>query len=451
MSHSMGNRKPRVVIVGGGFAGIECAKALRKADADVIIIDKQNHFLFQPLLYQVATASLSHSEISHPIRKAVQRCPNASVAMAEVTGIDLANNAVLVEGEPAPFDYLVIAAGVTHAYFGNDEWAPLAPGLKTLDDASELRRRMLLAFESAEHEADEPSRRAALTFAIVGGGPTGVELSGAIKEVAAHTIARDYKHIDTRTTRVVLIEGADRLLTSFPEDLSERAKRDLEKMGVEVRLNAYAEDVTEAGVRLSGGEFIEARNVFWAAGVEAAGVASSIDEVEHDGAGRLVVGPDLSLPGHPRVFAAGDVAKMVCAKSGKEVPGVAQGAMQSGKHIGETIARLVAGERDARRPFAYKDKGQMAVIGRSKAVAELGPIRSGGFLAWLIWSVIPVAFLVGYRNRAKVMITWFWNWLVNSRDALIIMGSERMRVTSPNIPKFDGVVTEAPKRTAAEV
>ena len=396
--------KPRVVIVGGGFAGIECAKALRDADAEVVVVDKQNHFLFQPLLYQVATASLSPAVISHPIRKALKRCSNVTVAMAEVKGIDLERKRVIVGDGSAPFDYLVIAAGVTHAYFGNDEWAALAPGLKTLDDATELRRRMLLAFESAEHEGDEEARRAALTFAIVGGGPTGVELAGAIKEVAAHTLARDYRHIDTRTTRVVLVQGDNRLLKSFAEELSARAQRDLERMGVEIMLGTYATEVTPEGVRL-GDDFLSARNVFWAAGVEAAAVATSMAEVETDNTGRLVVEEDLSLPGNPNVFAAGDIAKMVCAKAGDEVPGVAQGAMQSGAHVGRTIAGLIAGRSDVRRAFSYTDKGQMAVIGRSRAVAEIGPVKAGGFVAWLMWSVIHVAFLVGYRNRAKVLIT----------------------------------------------
>lgn len=432
----MSDGTPRVVIIGGGFAGIECAKALKGVRADVAVVDKHNHFLFQPLLYQVATASLSPAEISHPIRMSLGGCKNVTVAMAEITGVDLARKRVLIEGGSVPYDYLVIAAGVTHAYFGHEEWAPRAPGLKTLDDAVELRRRMLLAFESAEHEADEPSRRAALTFAIVGGGPTGVELAGAIKEVAAHTIQRDFRNIDTRTTRVVLVQGNERLIPSFPEELSERAKRDLEKMGVEVRLGTYATNVTEEGVQL-GDEFLEARNVFWAAGVKAAGMSSKIDGAETDKAGRLIVEPDLSLPGHAEVFAVGDIARMTCAKSGEPVPGVAQGAMQSGQHVGRTIKALIGGKAQAHAPFTYKDRGQMAVIGRSKAVAELGSIKAGGFVAWLMWSVIHVMFLVGYRNRLKVLITWSWNWLINSRDALIITGGARARVKTPRVSGFE--------------
>lgn len=428
--------RPRIVIIGGGFAGLECAKALRHADADVTVIDKQNHFTFQPLLYQVATASLSPAEISHPIRNSLEGQTNLTVAMVEVTGVDLARRRVLVHDGSVPYDYLVIGAGVTHAYFGHDEWRTIAPGLKTLDDAIELRRRMLLAFESAEHEADEPSRRAALTFAIVGGGPTGVELAGAIKEVAAKTLQRDYRNIDTRTTRVVLMQGDDRLLTSFPEELSARAQRDLEKMGVEVMLGTYASNVTDKGVQL-GDHFLEARNVFWAAGVEAAPVAASLSSVERDDSGRLVVEPDLSVPGHPEVFAVGDVAKIVDPASGAHVPGVAQAAMQSGAHAGRTIAKLLKQDPDARTPFVYKDKGQMAVIGRSKAVAELGRIKAGGFVAWLIWSVIHIAFLVGYRNRVKVLITWFWNWLINSRDALIITGGAKTKVKTPIAPGYE--------------
>ncbi|GAB4544016.1 MAG: NAD(P)/FAD-dependent oxidoreductase [Phycisphaerales bacterium] len=436
-------KRPRVVIIGGGFAGLECAKALRKADADVVLVDKHNHFLFQPLLYQVATASLSPAEISHPIRKSLKSCRNLSVVMAEVTGIDLDRKRVFVEDGSAPYDYLVIAAGATHAYFGHDEWEKIAPGLKTLDDAIELRRRILLAFESAEHEADEASRRAALTFAIVGGGPTGVELAGAIKEIAAHTIQRDYHHIDTRTTRVVLVQGGDRLLKPFDESLSARAQRDLERMGVEIVLGTYATEVTEEGVRL-GDDFLPARNVFWAAGVEAAPVATSLRDVETDKAGRLLVEDDLSIPNHPSVFAAGDIAKIVDAKTGVEVPGVAQGAMQSGAHAGRTIAKIIAGRDDARTPFVYRDKGQMAVIGRSKAVAQIGDYKAGGFLAWLIWSVIHIAFLVGYRNRLKVLISWSWNWLINSRDALIITGDARAHVKTPNVPGYEPRETSQP-------
>ena len=328
----------------------------------------------------------------------------------------------------------MLAAGATHAYFGHDEWAAVAPGLKTLEDATELRRRILLAFESAEYEGSPEARRAVLTFGIVGAGATGVELAGAIKEIAGQTIPRDYKHIDTRTTRVVLFEAGPRILPPFPPELSARAQRDLERMGVEVRLNSAVTNITPEGIYI-GAEFVPVRNVFWAAGVKANPLGRSLN-VPLDRAGRVIVGPDLTIPGHPEVFVAGDMAAATSADTGKPVPGVAQGGLQMGHYAGEAIARETSGRStpQQRRAFVYRDKGTMAVIGQSKAVAQIGRLKFGGFIAWLVWGGIHIAFLIGFRNRLQVLFSWFWNWLLNARDARLITGDARLdvRVARPD-------------------
>ena len=422
---------PRIVIVGGGFAGLAAAKALKHARARITVLDKRNHHVFQPLLYQVATASLSPAEISAPIRSVLRKQRNCEVALAEVTSVDVNQRRLHFHGGHLRYDYLILAAGATHAYFGHDEWAKLAPGLKTLEDATELRRRILLAFENAEYETDAEARRAVLTFGIVGGGATGVELAGAIKEIAGQTLPRDYRHIDTRTTRVILFEGGPRLLDSFPADLSARAYRDLERMGVEMRLNSKVTSITPDGVHV-GEEFIPLRNVFWAAGVQANHLGRSLG-VELDRAGRVIVGPDLTIPNHPEVFVTGDLAAAKSADTGRAVPGVAQGGLQMGRYAGETIAselrsRSTSGER--RRPFVYHDRGSMAVIGKAKAVAQIGKFRIGGFLAWLIWGGIHISFLIGFRNRLQVLFNWFWAWLLNARDARLIIGDARLNVKS---------------------
>lgn len=436
--------RPRVLIVGGGFAGLAAAKALAKAPVAVTILDRRNHHVFQPLLYQVATASLSPADISAPIRSVVRDQANCEVALAPVTGVDVANRRVLFEAGSVGYDYLVLAAGATHAYFGHDEWAPIAPGLKTLEDATELRQRILLAFESAEYEGSDEARRAVLTFGIVGGGPTGVELAGAIKEIAGQTIPRDYKHIDTRTTRVVLFEAGPRILPPFPPELSARAQRDLERMGVEVRLNSAVTRITPDGI-YTGEEFVPVRNVFWAAGVKASPLGASLG-VPLDRAGRVIVGPDLTIPGHPEVFVTGDMAAATSADTGKPVPGVAQGGMQMGHYAGETIAREAAGRStpDRRRAFSYNDKGTMAVIGQSKAVAQIGRLKFTGFIAWLVWGVIHIAFLIGFRNRLQVLFSWFWNWLLNARDARLITGDAQLdlRVVRPD----EYVASDPPER-----
>jgi NADH dehydrogenase len=430
------NALPKVFIVGGGFAGIAAAKALAGAPVDVRLVDRRNHHVFQPLLYQVATASLSPADISAPIRTILRGQRNCEVAMAEITAVDIANRRLIVDGGHVRYDYLVLAAGATHAYFGHDEWATIAPGLKSIEDATELRRRILLAFELAEYEGDEAARRAALTFGIVGAGPTGVELAGAIMEVAGQTIPKDYKHIDTRTTRVILFEGADRVLPPFPPELSARAQRDLERMGVEVRLKSIVTDVTPQGVSI-GDEFIPVRNVFWAAGVKASPLGQSLG-VPLDKAGRVVVGPDLTVPGHPEVFVLGDMAAATSADTNNSVPGVAQAGIQMGRYAGERIGEEVAGRSNAgaRKPFVYRDKGSLAIIGKAKAVAHIGKWKLGGFFAWLLWGGVHILFLIGFRNRLLVLLSWFWGWLLNARDARLITGAARLDIQVPRPPDF---------------
>jgi NADH:ubiquinone reductase (H+-translocating) len=427
---------PRVFIVGGGFAGLAAAKALARAPVDVTIFDRRNHHVFQPLLYQVATASLSPADISAPIRSVVSGQDNCEVVLAAVKGVDVNNRHLLLDGGHASYQYLVLAAGATHAYFGHDAWAPVAPGLKTIEDATELRRRILLAFESAEYEGSDEARRAVLTFGIVGGGPTGVELAGAIKEIAGQTIPKDYRHIDTRTTRVIVFEGGPRLLPTFPPELSTRAQRDLERMGVQVRLNSLVTEVTREGIHI-GQEFIAIRNVFWAAGVKASPLGASLG-VPLDRAGRVIVGPDLTIPGHAEVFVTGDMACAKSADTGRAVPGVAQGGLQMGQYAGEIIAREVtSGASPAdRKPFVYRDKGSMAVIGKARAVAQIGRFKFGGFVAWLVWGGIHIAFLIGFRNRMQVLLSWFWNWLLNARDARLITGDARLELARVRAREF---------------
>ena len=441
--------RPRVLIVGGGFAGLAAAKALRDAPVELTLIDRRNHHVFQPLLYQVATASLSPADISAPIRSVLRGQKNCEVVLAEITGVEVDKRHLVTNVGPVGYDYLVLAAGATHAYFGRDEWARLAPGLKSLEDATELRRRILLAFESAEQEGSEEMRRAVLTFGIVGGGPTGVELAGAIKEIAGRTIPLDYRHIDTRTTRVILFEAGPRLLPTFAPQLSARAQRDLERMGVEVRVNSAVTDVTPEGIAI-GAEFIPVRNVFWAAGVKASGLGRSLG-VPLDRAGRVIVGPDLTIPGHPEVFVVGDMAAMTSADTGKPVPGVAQGGIQSGHYAGAAIARLVRDPSSAaaRKPFVYHDKGSLAVIGKAKAIAEIGSLKLGGFLAWAIWGGIHIAFLIGFRNRAQVLFAWFWNWLLNARDARLIIGEARLDIRTPRSEEFVAGSRDASNKRAA--
>ncbi|HTO04292.1 MAG TPA: NAD(P)/FAD-dependent oxidoreductase, partial [Opitutus sp.] len=382
---------PKVIIVGGGFAGIAAAKALAAAPVELTIIDRRNHHVFQPLLYQVATASLSPADISSPIRAILRGQKNCQVILAEITGVNIAQRRLFLPSGFLPYDYLIMAAGATHAYFGHEEWATLAPGLKSIEDATEMRRRILLAFESAEHEGSEAARRSMLTFGIVGAGPTGVELAGAINEIARHTLPRDYKHIDTRTTRVILLEGGGRVLPQFSAELSARAQRDLEQMGVEVRLNSIVTNVTGQGVYV-GDEFIPVRNVFWAAGVQASPLGKTLN-VPLDRAGRVIVGSDLTISGHPEVFIVGDMAAATSSDSGAPVPGVAQAGIQMGRYAGRLIADQVRGRSPplSRAAFSYVDKGSMAVIGKAKAVAQIGNYQLTGFIGWLVWGGIHIA------------------------------------------------------------
>lgn len=426
--------RPRVFIVGGGFAGLAAAQALAGAPVDITLFDRRNHHVFQPLLYQVATASLSPADISAPIRAIVRGQRNCEVVLAEVTGVDVPGRRLLVGNGSVQYDYLVLAAGATHAYFGHDVWAPLAPGLKTLEDATELRRRILLAFETAEYEGSPEARRAALTFGIVGAGPTGVELAGAIMEIAGQTIPRDYKHIDTRTTRVILFEGGARVLPPFPPASSARAQRDLERMGVEVRLHSTVTNITAGGVYV-GDECIPVGNVFWAAGVKGSPIGATLG-VPLDRAGRVVVGPDLTIPGHPEVFVTGDMAAAASADTGEPVPGVAQGGLQMGRYAGDVIARETTAGPGDRAPFVYRDKGSMAVIGKAKAVAQVGRFEFGGFFAWFLWGAIHISFLIGFRNRLQVLLSWFWNWLLNARDARLITGEASLNIRVPRSSAF---------------
>jgi NADH dehydrogenase len=418
-----------VFIVGGGFAGLAAAKALENAPVTVMLLDRRNHHVFQPLLYQVATASLSPADICAPIRTILRKQRNCEVVLAKATGVDVTQRRLLFDGGSVRYDWLVLAAGATHAYFGHDEWEAVAPGLKSIEDATELRRRILLAFETAEYEGSPDARRAALTFGIVGAGPTGVELAGAIKEIAGETIPEDYRHIDTRTTRVVLFEAGDRILAPYPPELSARAQRDLERMGVEVRLRSAVTNVTRQGIHI-GEEFLPVRNVFWAAGVEASPLGKSLG-VPLDRTGRVIVGSDLTIPDHPEVFVTGDMAAATSADTGLPVPGVAQGGIQMGRYAGRAITAAVAGRSEDRKPFVYRDKGSMAIIGKAKAVAVIGRFKTAGFLAWLIWGGIHIAFLIGFRNRLQVLLSWFWSWLLNARDARLITGDAGLEIQVP--------------------
>jgi NADH:ubiquinone reductase (H+-translocating) len=440
------NRLPRVLIVGGGFAGLAAARALGGAPVEVTLVDRRNHHVFQPLLYQVATAALSPADITAPIRHVLRKQMNCQVALAEVTGVDPAQRRLLFAGGHVVYDYLILAAGATHAYFGHEEWAPIAPGLKSIEDATEMRRRILLAFESAEYEGNDDARRAALTFGIVGGGPTGVELAGAIKEIAGNTLQKDYRYIDTRTTRVILFQGGERILPQFDPELSARAQRDLERLGVEVRLKSRVTRVTPQGVEV-GGEFIPIRNVFWAAGVKASPIGKSLG-AELDPSGRVIVGPDLTIAGRPELFVVGDLAAAKSGDTGEPIPGVAQAGMQMGHYAGSIIAREAAApvrgdeaKPPERKPFVYRDKGSLAVIGKSRAVAQIGKLRLGGFAAWLLWGVVHIAFLIGFRDRAAVLWSWFWNWLFNSRDARLITGDARLQI---EVPREIGFVVDKP-------
>jgi NADH dehydrogenase len=406
---------PQVVIVGGGFGGLSAVRALRGAPLDVLLLDRRNHHLFQPLLYQVATGGLSAPEIAYPIRRILWRQRNARVLLAEVVAVDLTSRRLRLADGEVSYDFLILAPGATHSYFGHDDWAAHAPGLKTLEDALDIRNRVLLAFEQAERETDLEMRRACLTFVVVGGGPTGVEMAGAFAEIARHTLARDFRNIDPRSSRVVLVEAGGRILPAFPEDLSARAARQLEALGVQVWTGAAVTGVDAEGVSL-GRDRLAARTVVWAAGVTASPLGRTLG-VPVDRAGRVLVQPDLSVPGHPEVLVVGDLAALT--QDGRPVPGVAPAAMQMGRHAALSIRQTIAGE--PRSPFRYVDKGSLATIGRSSGVALFGRLKLSGFVAWAAWLGIHIFFLIGFRNRFVVLFTWAWAYLTYERSARLIL------------------------------
>jgi NADH dehydrogenase len=412
---------PSVVIIGGGFGGLYAARALARAPVRVTVIDRRNHHVFQPLLYQVATAALNPSDIAYPIRSVLRRQPNARVLLAEASRVDVAARRVEVDGGTIDYDYLIVATGATHSYFGRTDWEGLAPGLKTIEDALDVRRRVFLAYEAAERETDPVLRTEWLTFVVVGGGPTGVELAGALSEIALHTLKRDFRAIDPTMARVVLIEGQRRVLPPYPEELSEKARKQLVRLGVEVRTGALVTAIDQHGVDIGGGERIPARTVLWAAGVAASPLARSLG-APLDRAGRVLIAPDLTIPDHPEVFVVGDLAAAV-QENGEPVPGVAPAAIQEGRHAGRQIARSLAGQ--PREPFRYNDKGSLATIGRAAAVADLGKVKLSGFLAWLAWWAIHIFFLIGFRNRVLVMFSWAWSYFTFQRGARLITGEVR--------------------------
>jgi NADH dehydrogenase len=410
--------RARIVIVGAGFGGLAAAQALRRADVDVTLIDQRNHHLFQPLLYQVATAALSPADIAAPIRAILAANRNTRVLLDRVTGIDATARGVrLGSGSTVPYDRLILATGARHSYFGRDEWAAHAPGIKTIDDATAVRRKVLLALERAETETDKARRHALLTFVVIGGGPTGVEMAGAIAELARKSVSRDFRSITPHCSRVILIEGGPRLLASFPEALSAKAKRAIEKLGVEVRLDARVSAVGADHVAI-GNEAIPAFTAIWAAGVQASPAAQWLD-AEHDRAGRVLVDPDLKVPGHEGVFAIGDTASCP-GPAGRPLPGVAPVAKQQGRHVAATILAELAGRPT--RPFRYRDYGNLATIGRRAAVIDFGRLKLSGFLAWALWCVAHIWFLVGFRSRIVVGLSWLWNYLTFQRSARLITG-----------------------------
>ena len=415
--------RKRVVILGAGFGGLSAARALEGAPVEVAVVDRRNHHLFQPLLYQVATASLSPGDIAYPIRAILRHQENVRVLLAEATAIDAAAREVVLADGRLSYDYLIVATGARHAYFGHDEWEPDAPGLKTLDDAIEMRRRILLAFEKAERETDPGRRRALLTFVLVGGGPTGAELAGAIAEMARHVLVFDFRSIDPRDARIVLAEAGPRILPAFPAELSRKAKDELVRMGVEVREGAAVTDI-ESGAVVVGGERIASETILWTAGVLASPLARSVG-VDLDRAGRVPVEADLSVPGHPEIFVVGDLSRFT-HQTGEPLPGVAQPAIQGGRHAAQNVLRAISGQPTL--PFHYRNLGSLAVIGRSAAVADLPWLRFSGYPAWLFWCFVHIMKLVGFRSRVLVFFEWAWSYLTWQRGARLITGRDEPTV-----------------------
>ena len=412
---------PRVVIVGAGFGGLVVARALARYPVRITLIDRQNFHTFQPLLYQVATAGLSPGEIAAPIRWILRNRRNVEVLMAEVQDFDLARKVVKLADGEISYDYLVVASGASHAYFGHDEWEPFAPGLKTIEDALEIRRRVLLAFELAERQANSEHEHVQLNFVVVGGGPTGVELAGTLAEIARRALTNEFRTIDPRKTRIVLLEGGPRILPAYPEDLSRSAQEQLKRLGVEVHTSAMVTNVTPGTVHM-GETQLPAAVILWAAGVAASPLGKKLG-APVDRAGRVAVNPDLSLPGHPEVFVIGDLATLK-DKKGKPLPGIAPVAMQEGKATAHNIGAEMRGE--PRKNFHYFNKGNLATIGRAAAVAEFGKIHISGFLAWLAWLFIHVFFLIGFRNRIIVLVQWAWSYFTYERGARLITGDRHL-------------------------
>jgi NADH dehydrogenase len=412
------NQFPRVVIVGAGFGGLSAARSLARAPARVTVVDRRNHHLFQPLLYQVATAALSPGDIAYPIRAILRRQKNATVLLADAAAIDTSSRELVLTDGRIGYDFLILATGARHAYFGHQEWEERAPGLKSLEDALEIRRRILLAFEKAERETDPDRRRALLTFVLVGGGPTGAELAGAIGEISRHVLASDFRSIDPREARILLVEAGPKILPTFPPELSASAAAALERLGVEIRTGAPVTAIGPDSVEIAG-ERLPASTVLWAAGVAASPLARSLG-VPLDKAGRVLVEPDLTVPGHPEIFVIGDLAAFL-HQTGKPLPGVAPVAIQQGRHAAQNVERALRGA--PRVPFRYRDPGNLAVLGRAAAIADLGRIRLTGFPAWLFWCFVHILYLIGFRNRFIVMFEWAWAYFSYQRGARLITGA----------------------------
>jgi NADH:ubiquinone reductase (H+-translocating) len=429
-TQTMTSDRPRVVIVGAGFGGLEAARKLARALVDVTVIDRHNYHLFQPLLYQVATAALSPADIAEPIRVVLRHQHNATALLDEVTGVEMAGHRVVTRFGPSQsYDYLVLATGSQYNYFGHNDWPQLAPALKSIDDATLIRRRLLLAFEEAETVTDPVIRQRLLTFVLGGAGPTGVEMAGALGELAHATLSRDFRHINPQTAHILLVEAGPRILSGFPEKLAAFARRSLERMGVEILVDTQIEVIDRDGV-LARGRRIDATNVIWCAGVEASPAARSLGVPLAQG-GRVGVAPDLSLPGHPEIFVIGDAA-FVTTASGEPLPGLAPVAKQQGQYVGELIARRVRGEPTP-SPFRYRDEGALATIGRHSAIADLGWLKLTGWMAWVLWGVVHIFFLIGFRNRMAVFLNWIWAWLTYGRGARLITGDTTRLALTPKL------------------
>ena len=430
MVNAVENQSPhQVVIVGGGFGGLYAAKALAGVRVNVTLVDKRNFHLFQPLLYQVATGTLSPADISAPLRSVLNRSKNTKVLMGEVVDIDPLQRKVVLRNEELPYDSLIIATGVSHHYFGNDLWATVAPGLKTVEDALEMRRRIFIAFEAAEKETDPEKRRAWLTFVVVGGGPTGVELAGAIAELAKNTLKKDFRNIDTAEARILLLEGLDRILPPYAPELSVKAEASLTRLGVTVQTKTLVTNIADNIVTTRQGDLVEqipARTILWAAGVKASPMGEVLSiraGAQLDRSGRVIVEPDLSLPGHPNIFVIGDLANC-SAQNGKPLPGVAPVAMQQGQYVAALIQQRLLGKSSI--PFRYLDRGSLAVMGRNAAVVDLGLIKFSGLLAWLAWVFVHIYYLIEFDNKLVVMIQWGWNYFTRKRGARLITGEESL-------------------------